>query len=318
MIVERLNESEPIMVSVVCNTYNHGPYIAEALDGFVMQETNFPFEVLVHDDASTDNTADIIREYEKKYPEIIKPYYETENQYSKRDGSISRIQFGRAKGKYIALCEGDDYWTDPQKLQKQYEAMEKYPEIDMCAHAATGIQASNGQINLIISPRDKACVIPTGDVILGGGGFVATNSLFYRMSMRNKIPEFVNYLRLDYSYQIWGSLRGGMLFLPDNMSVYRMNAPGSWTMRMKTKKKEYNAHSKKVCEMLRILNEETFGRYQNEISERVSRIEFEILEQEQDYNRMKHGELSYLYKQLPLERKLKISVKQFLHALGLY
>ena len=116
-----------IAVSIVCNAYNHERYIRSALDGFVMQKTTFPFEVLVHDDASMDGTAGIIREFEMKYPEIIKPIYETENQYSKCDGSLARIQYGRVKGKYIALCEGDDYWTDPLKLQKQFDALEANP-----------------------------------------------------------------------------------------------------------------------------------------------------------------------------------------------
>ena len=86
-----------------------------------MQKTDFPFEILIHDDASTDGTADIIREYEAKYPDIIKPIYQTENQYSKGIKVSQVYQFPRAKGKYIALCEGDDYWTDPYKLQKQVD-----------------------------------------------------------------------------------------------------------------------------------------------------------------------------------------------------
>ncbi len=120
-MIEQDNE---IMVSIVCDAYNHEKYIADALEGFVMQKTNFAFEILVHDDASTDRTAEIIRDYEKRYPNLIKPIYETENQYSKQDGSLERIQFGRVKGKYTAMCEGDDYWTDPLKLQKQFDAME--------------------------------------------------------------------------------------------------------------------------------------------------------------------------------------------------
>jgi len=125
--------SSDIMVSIVCDAYKHEKYIADALESFLMQKTNFPFEILVHDDASTDRTAEIIREYEKQYPDLIKPIYETENQYSKQDGSLARIQFGRVKGKYTAICEGDDYWTDPLKLQKQFDAMEKIPRL-ICAH----------------------------------------------------------------------------------------------------------------------------------------------------------------------------------------
>jgi len=113
-----------IMVTIRCATYNHEPYIRQCLEGFVMQKTNFLFEAVVHDDASTDKTADIIREFATKYPEIIKPIYQTENQYSKHDGSLTRIMNAHTRGKYIALCEGDDYWTDPLKLQKQVDLLE--------------------------------------------------------------------------------------------------------------------------------------------------------------------------------------------------
>lgn len=87
----------------------------------MQQKTNFPIEVLIHDDASTDGTQDIIREYEKKYPNIVKPIYQKENQYSKGVKVSLVYNYSRARGKYIALCEGDDYWTDPYKLQKQVD-----------------------------------------------------------------------------------------------------------------------------------------------------------------------------------------------------
>ena len=115
------------LVAIECLAYNHGPYIRQCLDGFVMQKTDFPFIAIVHDDASTDNTAEIIQEYALKYPDIIKPILETENQYSKKDGSLGRIikKAIPEDVKYIALCEGDDYWTDPYKLQKQVDYMEE-------------------------------------------------------------------------------------------------------------------------------------------------------------------------------------------------
>ena len=114
------------LVSIKCTVYNHEPYLRQCLDGFVMQKTNFPFEAIVHDDASTDGSAAIIREYAEKYPDIIKPIYETENQYSKKDDSLGRIMNAaiHPDAKYIALCEGDDYWIDPLKLQKQIDFLE--------------------------------------------------------------------------------------------------------------------------------------------------------------------------------------------------
>lgn len=118
------------IVSIKCLVYNHEPYLQQCLDGFVMQKTDFPFEVIIHDDASTDNSVVIIREYAEKYPNIIKPIYETENQYSKKDGTLQRIinDTIHPNSKYIAFCEGDDYWIDPLKLQKQVDFMENNPD----------------------------------------------------------------------------------------------------------------------------------------------------------------------------------------------
>ena len=111
-----------ILVTVKCTVYNHEPYLRQCLDGFVMQKTNFAFEVLVHDDASTDGSKAIIEEYAERYPNIIKPMYETVNQY--QIGGFYRIiqlMNKYVQGKYIAICEGDDYWIDPLKLQKQVD-----------------------------------------------------------------------------------------------------------------------------------------------------------------------------------------------------
>ena len=124
------------LVSIRCLVYNHEPYLRQCLDGFVMQQTSFPFEAIVHDDASTDGSAAIIREYAEKYPDIIKPIYETENQYSKHD-SKWRQEVEAAmhpKSKYVATCEGDDYWTDPHKLQIQVDFLESHPDYFSSSH----------------------------------------------------------------------------------------------------------------------------------------------------------------------------------------
>lgn len=120
------NHTNTPLISIKCMTYNHQEYISQAIDGFLIQKTNFPFEVLIHDDASTDTTIDIIKEYQKYFPKIIKPIFENENQfkYRKHHEKINKV----LRGKYIAFCEGDDYWIDENKLQMQVDFLEGNPE----------------------------------------------------------------------------------------------------------------------------------------------------------------------------------------------
>ena len=128
-----------ITVSICCLTYNHRPYIKECLEGFLIQKCNFKFEVLIYDDASTDGTSEIILEYQSKFPDIIKPIIQIENQYSKGVRVNNVYNFSRTKGKYLALCEGDDYWTDPLKLQKQVDFLEQNDDFSICAHAVNEV-----------------------------------------------------------------------------------------------------------------------------------------------------------------------------------
>ncbi len=143
------------LVAIHCLVYNHEPYLRDCFEGFVMQKTNFPFVAIVHDDASTDGSAEIIREYERKYPHIFKPIYEKENLYSTGGfNAINKVMFDAIEentAKYIAFCEGDDYWTDPQKLQKQVDFMETNEEYLVCFHRYDIYDEANRQY------RSDAC-----------------------------------------------------------------------------------------------------------------------------------------------------------------
>ena len=261
-----------VEVSVICNAYNHGKYIRDALNGFVMQKTDFKYEILIHDDASTDNTADIIREFEAKYPDKIKPIYQTENQYSKNVWITDVYQLRRSKGKYIAICEGDDYWTDPGKLQKQYDALEAHPEIDICVHASTLVNASDGSVSGTVEHGSEVTVIPAQNVIEGGGDFVSTNSIFVRREILTDRRKFVDVCPLDYTYQISGSLRGGMLYLPDNMSAYRVSVPGSWSVSNNKNRRGNLAFVKELMAGLKQLDTDTDKKYHGIISKKRFRL----------------------------------------------
>lgn len=134
-IIRNWDFARGILVSIDCSTYNHEQYISQALNGFLKQKTNFHFEIIVHDDASTDNTAKIIKKYQSQFPYLFRCIYQSENQYSKNEKNIwGDITFPLARGKYIALCEGDDYWTDPFKLQKQVDFLENNKDYSICFH----------------------------------------------------------------------------------------------------------------------------------------------------------------------------------------
>lgn len=298
-----------IMVSIICNAYNHEPYIAQCLDGIVMQKTNFVFEVLVHDDASTDKTADIIRTYEKKYPHLIKPIYQTENQYYK--GGFEQFQYPRVQGKYVAICEGDDYWTDPLKLQKQYNAMEAHPEIDMCAHAAVAIDGRSGKKMVDLAPAKCDCIIPVEKVIYGGGGFAATDSLFYRPALDKAMPPFREMMDYDYSMQIHGAMRGGMLYLKDCMSVYRCMAVGSWSTNMQADPEKRKAHEEEVERMLRQLDVDTDGKYHEVIEFTLLRREFDSCRYANTYRDLLDARFKKCMESLPKSERLKIYLKAY-------
>lgn len=300
-----------IKVSIICNAYNHENYIRDAIESFLMQKTNFGFEVLIHDDASTDKTPEIIKAYEKEFPDIIKPIYQKENKYSRGISIGLNYQYPRVKGKYIAVCEGDDYWTDPYKLQKQYDALEKHPEVDMCAHTADRVVADTKEKVGGIRPSKEDTIFTAVEVINGGGGFVATNSLMYRAELVKKIPEFRKILMLDYTLQIQGSLRGGMLYLKDDMSAYRVMAKGSWTSRMSKDLACYVKHMNKVDQMLTILNKETDFVYDKVTQKLVLKHEFELLGMQNKNKLQLDKKYKIVYRELSLKDRIKIRLKAY-------
>ncbi|WP_279250672.1 glycosyltransferase [Candidatus Marimicrobium litorale] len=226
------NETETIAVSVVCTTYNHELYVREALEGFLMQETDFPFEIIIHDDASTDKTGEIIQEYVFKYPEIIRPIFQSVNQYSKGGFKPLVYAAGFAKGKYVALCEGDDYWIAPEKLQTQVDLLEKNTEIDFAFHSAlTRAESVIHDTHRWDYGRDRKFSLH--EVIMSSRSFAPTCSYFFRRESLTRLPDWFFTMALvgDYYLEIFGSQRGGAIYTYKAMSVYRAESIGSWTER---------------------------------------------------------------------------------------
>ena len=234
------------LVSIRCMVYNHEPYLRQCLEGIVMQKTTFPFEAIIHDDASTDGSADIIREFADKYPDIIKPIYETENQYSKHDGSLGRnIRAVRSPhAKYYAICEGDDYWTDPNKLQLQVDFLESHPECTLACHACNLFSEAKGKIVFEQHCRSGDGELLTVDVIRRGGLFICTCSIVYRRELIKNYPDYCKKCHVgDFPLQIMGVMKGKVMYFDRLMGTYRINNPQSW---MSKNDKENNLSLKRL------------------------------------------------------------------------
>lgn len=280
-------------VATQCFTYNQKSYIKETLEGFTIQQTDFPVAFIVVDDASTDGEPDFLRAwaetnlrltdeiaYKKQMPygELIfganidnqNLYFAilllSENHYQtgRDDEKLKYISEWCNDAEYIAICEGDDYWTDPLKLQKQVNAMSNYSNVNICAHASIVIDAVTQQKISVTQRSLTEKVFSTEEVIMGGGNFVNTNSILYR----NKAPiyNFYKNYKLDYFCQINYSINAGLLFLPDVMSAYRDNIPGSICTSMDKDDKKKSDFINKERATLMEFDEEFDYKYTNTIA----------------------------------------------------
>ncbi len=215
-------KNDNILVSVVCDVYNHEPYLRQCFDGFVMQRTNFKFEVLVHDDASTDKSAEIIIEYTNKYPDIFKPIIQKENQYSKGVGIWKTYQFPRVKGKYVAFCEGDDYWIDPLKLQKQVTAIESDSKNTMVYTAFSTVDETGNSIYRY-DLHYNMCKSKSGNIfpfLLFRNVVMTVSCMVNRNVLESKLYLDCN-KSLDYNLFLAASSLGNCIYLDYETCSYR-------------------------------------------------------------------------------------------------
>jgi len=257
-----------ILVSICCTTFNQEKFIAYALDGFLMQKTNFAIEILINDDCSKDNTSDILKDYEKRFPDLLKVTYQIENQYSKGVRPFSQILLPKIKGKYVALCEGDDYWIDPYKLQKQVDFLEKNIDYSMCFHRCKIVDENNNELESLtfkhLEEKDYS-----GREILENWS-IPTASVMFRaeyldqIHIRSKTP---GYLYGDTPLFLTLLENGKSRCFVDNMSAYRIHAGGisrafnkknviALYKHSKTLKSDFNGKYSKV--MSKIIGKQTF------------------------------------------------------------
>jgi glycosyltransferase involved in cell wall biosynthesis len=309
--------NEEIQVSIICLVYNHKKYLRKCLEGFVMQKTCFKFEVLIHDDASTDGSQDIIKEYEEKYPDIIKPIYQTENQYSKNKPIIGVHLYPKAKGKYLAFCEGDDYWTDPLKLQKQFDILEKNRNCSISTHLVLCIN-ENGSIN---KKRIPEKVIEEG-IITGKDFFeliskhssypFQTTSYFVRREVADSMyKSSLDYLykggAADFKILLTSFLHGNMYYLDHPMSNYRLFSKGSWTSRMDdpSLNREY---INKLNDTLLSYDKYTDLKYHNQIMYLINKREFRLLMANHKYRKCLNTKYHVYFRKLSIKEKIYIII----------
>jgi glycosyltransferase involved in cell wall biosynthesis len=213
-------------VSILCITYNQKKYIAQTLEGFLSQKTNFKIEVIIHDDKSTDGTTEVIQDYAKRFPEIIKPIYEKKNQYSLGNFSFITEMYGIAKGKYIATCEGDDYWTDDTKLQMQIDFLDKHPKYALCFHPTRVVYESE-EIADTFFPNHADNKLFDLEHLLQAN-FIQTSSVMYR-NLKNYIEMKSDPLPGDWYAHLFHARAGKIGFIDRPMSVYRKHDGGVWS-----------------------------------------------------------------------------------------
>lgn len=273
-----------IEVTIQCTTYNQKDYIKKALDSFISQQFDRDFEVLIYDDASTDGTTEIVREYAGRYPDKIKALIALENTYvHPRNAEIRRkIRGDYSLGKYIAICEGDDFWTDNLKLQKQWEALEQHPECDMCACRADMV-SEDGELAVgEIRPQEGDGILSQEKVIVGGSNYIATVGLFFRKTLFDYAMGFEIIKGSDYAWQIRGSLRGGIYYLDRSMAAYRRYARNSVTTKIYSDSEVRQSYNKLEIRILQTMDEETGGRYHDAVLRRLANYKISFYSQLSD------------------------------------
>lgn len=270
-----LDEKKNIpLVSICILTFNHAAYIKETLESILNQKTNFTFEVLIHDDASTDNTQKIIKEYQKKYPDIIKPILQDENQWSQGINPSVHFNYPRANAEFVAWCEGDDMWTDDYKLAKQVNLMQENPDIEISFHKALLMYCNNKfkKPVTIGDYGDKQRIIDFKTTIFRPYGMIPTASCIVRQRVKKELQEFMYsrpYMRSgDVFMQFLGSRRAGAVYIPEVMSIYRFETKSSLSKGFHDIRNNVNHNTAAIRAYIE-LNQNTNREYEKQIKKLI-------------------------------------------------
>ncbi|MDO4981929.1 MAG: glycosyltransferase [Eubacteriales bacterium] len=307
---------ENIKVSILCPVYNHEKYIRQALESFLAQKTDFRYEVIVNDDASTDRSAEIIREFAEKYPDIIVPLFHEENTYSKGISPIGKFMIPVARGQYFAFCEGDDYWTDENKLQIQVDWMDSHPEYSMCAHNTRSIHCDTGKTELYNSRYKEDRDLTLRDVLHGVNGVYHATSVLVRANFIIEPPDFYYISEKhkvgDDPLAITHAIYGKIHYINRTMSVYRIKStPTAWSSRI-----HENAciidrlHG--AVEMYEALKKHIPDEYMELLEKTLLDYKWELLQAEGKFSELRRPPFDKIFKEKELKQRLWIYMKQYL------
>ena len=314
-------DDNKIMVSILCPVFNHGKYLKQCLDGFVMQKTNFKFEVIVHDDASTDDSISIIKEYEIKYPDIIKPVYQELNQYSRGGQIIAKHMIPKTRGKYLAWCDGDDFWIDKFKLQKQVDVLENNLDckFSVCTvrdtdEEGTPLKLTHPSVTIgssVLNTEDFL-KLATKEYVFQTSSYMALKDSY--MDYINNPPEFKLVSPVgDWPMLLYFCTKGNIYYINDEMSCYRRNAVGSYTTTMGVatveKRKKFNQG---LIDMINAFDKYTDYKYHNyceQFSERFVKYYYDCLKEERNFKEIVNKKYRKFFKEESSKDRLYIKLK---------
>ena len=298
-----------ILVSICCITYNHERYIADAIESFLMQKTKFNFEIIIHDDASTDGTKSIIEDYSKRYPEIISPIYQTTNQLS-QGRKIFPTLFEKAKGKYIALCEGDDYWTDDLKLQIQADFLLNNPNYCLCVHSTNRMNYINKSVS-IIGSFSKSKPFGMSELLYNTDTIFHTSSMIFKSEFVKILPQYYYTAPVgDFPIKVHLLSLGEAYYINKTMSTHRYKVPESWS-ESQTNYSNYFQKINNTITMLNEINSHTGYKYNDALRYRIMHNEVIYIAKSRKYKYLFNKKYSTYLKSLSFITTIKLYIKIF-------
>lgn len=290
------------VITFLCTTYNQESYIEQAIKGFLIQKTSFPYEIIIHDDYSTDDTTKVIDSYKSKYPTLIKTIYQKENQYS-QGVSVTLLAVKQSRAEYIALCEGDDYWINENKIENQLSLMLDDSSVTMVVSPARTELNDNITKNILGEYGSKTRMISPQDILDISGQFAPTSSYVLKRESLIKSRElFISAPVGDLFIQLYCATQGKLVYFPEIGSVYRLMAKNSWTENMNKNKLKNKLDFIKSMERIILFSKDIEGFKSLDWSVKKSANYYSLariyLELENFSEYKKSIEISYNYKRL--------------------